>query len=146
MVSLNIYKNRANKFSRKTGFKIENEIEDQNQSIPKLIKILTPVFCTFGPNVVILAWTSDELSCRQAQNGVNFDLKLNLTLKVTVNHPQNNTDLNQGLYHLWSKFGDPSLNGWGVITQTSWGWCTHTDTHTNRHRQLQYWKAKTGLR
>ena len=24
--------------------------------------------------------------------------------------PQNNRDLNQGLLHLWSKFGDPSLN------------------------------------
>ena len=29
---LNIYKNGANKFGRKTGFKIENEIEDQDQS------------------------------------------------------------------------------------------------------------------
>ena len=28
MVSLNIYKNSTNKFGRKTGFKIENEIED----------------------------------------------------------------------------------------------------------------------
>ena len=47
MVSLNIYKNSANKFGRKTGFKIKNEIEDQDQSIPKLIGILTQVFCTF---------------------------------------------------------------------------------------------------
>ena len=44
MVSLNIYKNRANKFGRETGVKIENEIEDQDQSIPKLIGILTQVF------------------------------------------------------------------------------------------------------
>ena len=55
MVSLNIYKNSANTFGRKTGFKIENKIEDQDQSIPKLIGILTQVFCTFGPNLVILA-------------------------------------------------------------------------------------------
>ena len=55
MVSLNIYKNSANKFGRKTGFKTENEIEDQDQSIPKLIGILTQVFCTFGPNLVVLA-------------------------------------------------------------------------------------------
>ena len=55
MVPLNIYKNSANKFGRKTGFKIENEIEDQDQSIPKLIGILTQVFCTFDPNLVILA-------------------------------------------------------------------------------------------
>ena len=44
MVSLNIYNNSANKFGRKKGFKIENEIEDQDQSIPKLIGILTHYF------------------------------------------------------------------------------------------------------
>ena len=81
MVSLNIYKNSANKFGRKTGFKIENEIEDQNQSIQKLIAILTHVFCTFGPNLVILAWTGDELSCQQAQNGVTFDFEVKFDLE-----------------------------------------------------------------
>ena len=30
---------------------------------------------------------------------------------------RSNRDLNQGLLHLWSKFGDPSLNGWWVIMQ-----------------------------
>ena len=81
MVSLNICKNSANKFSRKTGFKIENEIEDQDQSIPKFIGILTQVFCTFGPNLVILAWTGDELSCQQAQNGVTFDFEVKFDLE-----------------------------------------------------------------
>ena len=74
--------------------------------------------------------------------------KLNLTLKVKVNHPPNNRDLNQGLLHLWSTFGDPSLNGWWVIARTSYrGWRTHTgtNTHTDRRRQRQYPKAKTGL-
>ena len=47
---------------------------------------LTKVFYTSGPNLVVLAWTSDQLSRGQAQNGVNFYLKLNLTLKVKVNH------------------------------------------------------------
>ena len=28
---------------------------------------------------------------------------------------QNNRDLNQCILHLWSKFGDPSLNGWWVM-------------------------------
>ena len=50
------------------GFKIENEIEDQDQSIPKLIGILTKVFHTYGPNLVILAWTGDELSRGQASD------------------------------------------------------------------------------
>ena len=81
MVSLNIYKNSANKFGRKTGFKIENEIEDQDQSIPKLTRILTQVFCTFGLNLMILAWTGDELSCRQAQNGVTFDFEVKFDLE-----------------------------------------------------------------
>ena len=87
MVSLNIYKNSANKFGRKTGFKIENEIEDQDQSIPKLIGILTQVFCTFGPNLVILAWTGDELSCRQAQNGVTFDFEVKFDLEGQCQSP-----------------------------------------------------------
>ena len=81
MVSLNIYKNSANKFIRKTGFKIENEIEDQDQSIPKLIGILTQVFCTFCPNLVILAWTGDELWCREVQNGVTFDFEVKFDLE-----------------------------------------------------------------
>ena len=43
--------------------------------------------------------------------------------------PQNNRDLNQGLLHLWSKSGDPSLNGWWVIARTS-SWLMHGRTHT----------------
>ena len=75
MVSLNIHKNSANKFGRKTGFKIENEMEDQDQSIPMSTGILTQVFCTFGLHLVTLAWTGDELSCREAQNGTTFDFE-----------------------------------------------------------------------
>ena len=40
--------------------------------------------------------------------------------------------LNQGLLHLWSKFGDPSLNGWWIIARTS-SWLTDTHTHTYTH-------------
>ena len=63
------------------GFKIENEIEDQGQLIPKLIGILTQVFFAFRPSLVILAWTGDELSCRQAQNGVTFDFEIKYDLE-----------------------------------------------------------------
>ena len=48
--------------------------------------------------------------------------------------PQNNRALNQGLLHLWSKFGDPSLNGWWVIARTN-SWLTDTRTHTRAHAQ-----------
>ena len=55
---------------------------------------------------------------------------------------QNKRDLNQGLLHLWSTFGNPSLNGSQVITQRSI-WLT--DRHTHRCRQWQYPKANTRL-
>ena len=35
----------------------------------KTTGILTKVFSTSGPNLVALAWTGDELSRGQAQNG-----------------------------------------------------------------------------
>ena len=50
----------------------------------------------------------------------------------------NKRDLNQGVLHLWSKFGYPSLNGWWVIIPTSkWLIHTHTHTHTGRDTQTQ---------
>ena len=59
-VSLNIYKSSANKFGRKRGFKIENEFEDQDQSIPKFTGILTELRCIFGQNLEILTSTGGE--------------------------------------------------------------------------------------
>ena len=146
MVSLNIYKNSANKFGIRTGFKIENEIEDQDQSIPKLTRILTQVFGTFGPNLVILAWTGDELSCRQAQNGVNFDFEVKFDLE---GHSQSPPKTIQILTKVFYTYG-PNLVilGWmgdELSRGQAGGWRTHTDTHTDRRRQRQYLKAKTGL-
>ena len=80
-VSLNIYKNSANKFGRKTGFKIENEFEDQDQSIPKFTGILTELRCIFGQNLEILTSTGGEWSCGQAQNSVNFDFQVKFDLE-----------------------------------------------------------------
>ena len=42
--------------------------------------------------------------------------------------PQNNMALNQGLLHLWSTFGDPSLKSWWVNARTK-SWLTDTQTH-----------------
>ena len=80
-VSLNIYKNSANKFGRKTGFKIENEFENQDQSIPKFTGILTELRCIFGQNLEILTSTGDKWSCGQAQNSVNFDFQVKFDLE-----------------------------------------------------------------
>ena len=80
-VTLNVYKKDANKFGRKIGFKIKNESEDQNQSSPKLIGILTALRCIFGPHLVILAWMADEKWCAQAQNEEKFDFQVEFDLE-----------------------------------------------------------------
>ena len=80
-VSLNIYKNSAKKFGRKTGFKIENEFEDHDQSIPKLTGILTELRCIFGQNLEILTSTGGKWSCGQTQNSVNFDFQVKFDLQ-----------------------------------------------------------------
>ena len=43
--------------------------------------ILTKVFCSSGPNLVVLAWTGGELSRGQAPNGVNFDFEAKFDLE-----------------------------------------------------------------
>ena len=54
---------------------------------PKTIEVLTKVFSTFGPNSVVLAWTGDELSHGQAQNGVNYDFQVKFDLEGQVLSP-----------------------------------------------------------
>ena len=56
-----------------TFLKVKYDLEGQGQLPPKTIGILTKLFYTSGPNLVILAWMSYELWCRQAQNGLNSD-------------------------------------------------------------------------
>ena len=64
-------------FQRRKGdantqdFEIKLSLTYQARSTPKIIGILTEVFCNSGSNLVVLAWTGDELSCSEAQNGVN---------------------------------------------------------------------------
>ena len=86
---------RAEKLKRGNfWFEVKFDLEGQGQSPHKTIGILTKVFYTYGPNLVILAWTGDELSRGQAS--------------------------------------DYRTHG-------------RTDGHTDRRRQRQYPKAKTGL-
>ena len=87
----------------------------------------------------------DELLCGKAQNGVDFDFEVKFDLEdPRLITPYNYTGLNQGILHFWSKYGDSSLNGWQVILRTS-SCLPHMDTHTDRRRQPQYPKAKTGF-
>ena len=128
-----------------SGFEIKNWIEDRFQSGPKLVGIWTVLRRIFVSNLEIVTAIGGELWHGQAQNGVNSDFEVKFDLEGQGQspphpppppppppHPQNNRDLKQGLLHLWSKFGDPSLNGWWVISRTS-SWLTHgrTDTQTD---------------
>ena len=49
---------------------------------PQTTGILTKLFLTSGPNLVVLAWTGEELLRGQAQNGVNFDFEVKFDLEV----------------------------------------------------------------
>ena len=52
----------------KFDFHVKFDLEVQGRSPPKIIGILTKVFYTYVLNLVILAWTADELSCGQASD------------------------------------------------------------------------------
>ena len=128
--------------ANKQDFENKLNLTCHAQSTPKTTGILTKVFSTSDPNLLALAWTGDELSCGQAQNGVNFDFEVKFDLESQGQPPPKyNRDLDQGLLHLWSKFGDPSLDGWWVIARTN----LVTDGRTERRRERQYPKANTGL-
>ena len=125
-----------------SGFEIKNWIEDQFQSSPKLVGIWTVLRCIFVPNLEIVTSIDGELWWHgQAQNGVNVDFEV----KFDLEGQGQTIGILTKVFYIWSKFGDPSLNGWWVIVRTS-SWLMHgrTHTHTDRRRQRQYLKAKTG--
>ena len=113
-----------------SGFEIKNWIEAQFQSSQKLVVIWTVLRCIFVRNFNwwrVMAWTSSKWG--------KFWLWSSIwPWRPRSIVPQNNRNLNQGLLHLWSKFGDPSLNGWWIIARTS-SWLTDTWTHTHIHTQ-----------
>ena len=49
------------------AFQVEFDLEGQGQSPPKTIGTLTKLFCTFCPNLVVLAWTRGDLWRGQAR-------------------------------------------------------------------------------
>ena len=49
-------------------FEVKFDLEGQGQPPSKTIAFLTKMFCFSGPNLVILAWTGDELSRGQTSD------------------------------------------------------------------------------
>ena len=83
-------------------FEIKNKTEDRGQSIPKSVvtyradKLTNSKWGKFWLWSEIWPWRSRSIT------------------------PQNDRVLNEGgLLHLWSKFGDSSLNGWWSIARTN---------------------------
>ena len=56
--------------------------------------------------------------------------------------PQNNKDFNQGILHLWSKLGGPSLNGWWVIAPTNLVTDGRTDAANDNTRRPKWASGK----
>ena len=67
--------------ANKQDFEIQLNLPYQAQSTPTITRIVTKVFCTSGPNLLILAWTGDELSRGQGQNWVNVDFEVKFDLE-----------------------------------------------------------------
>ena len=117
----------------KHRFEIKNETEDQGQSIPKSIGVLTVLRCILVQIwkyllQFVVTYCADKLIC--SKWGKFWLLRSIWTWRSKSIAQQNNMYLNQGLLHLWSKFVDPSLNGWFIIVRTS-SWLTDTRTHTH---------------
>ena len=95
---------------------------------------------------MVLAWTDDELSRGQAQNGVNFDFDVKFDLEGQGQSSPKTIGILTKVFYIYG----PNLV---ILAETCHelsrgqgkGWRTHTDTHTDRRRQRQYPKAKTGL-
>ena len=62
-------------------FEIENWIEDQFHSSPKLVGIWTVLKCIFVLNLEIVTSIGGELWHGQSQNGVNFDFAVQFDLR-----------------------------------------------------------------
>ena len=87
----------------------------RNSQACEAVKILMAVWWSCGGNVFLLWW-----------NQKFWLLNSNLTLKIKANRlPKLYRDLNQGMLHLWSKLGDPSLNWWWDMVRRSWKWAKY---------------------
>ena len=70
-------------------FGVQFDLEGQCQLSHKTIKILTKLFCTSGPNLVILGWTGDELSRGQARDYRTHRRTDRQTQATTITEGQN---------------------------------------------------------
>ena len=70
-------------------FEVKFDLEVHSQLPPKTIEILTKVFCSSGPNMVILAWTGDKLLRGQASDYRTHRSTHRQTQATTIPEDQN---------------------------------------------------------
>ena len=85
-------------------FEVKFDLEVQGQLPPKTIGILTKVFCSSGPNLVILAWTCDKLSRGQASDYRTHRRTHRQTQATTIPEGQN-----------WPRVTTPNMTLVGLI-------------------------------
>ena len=131
-----------------SGFEIKNWIEDQFQSSPKLLGIWTVLRCIFVQNLEIVTSIGDESWHGQAQNGVNFDFAVKFDLEGQGQSPPKTIGILTKVLYTYGPnlvilawMGDELSRGQASAYRTH----GRTDTQTDRRRQRQYPKAKTGL-
>ena len=84
----------------KLRFEIKNETEDQGQSSPKSVGILTLLRCFFGPNLEIQTWIGGDLSRGQAQNGAKFDFQVQFDLEGQGQSPHKTTGILTKVFYI----------------------------------------------
>ena len=131
---------RCKSDANKQDFENKLNLTSQAQSTPKTIQILTKVFCTSGPNLVVLAWTGDKLSHGQAQNGVNFDFEVKFDLEGHGQSPPKTIGILTKVFYTFGPnlailaWTGPELSlGQASDWRTDW----HTHTHGHTHTQTQ---------
>ena len=126
-------------------FEVKFDLEGQGQSPSKTIGILTKVFYTSDPNLVALAWTGDELSRRQAQNGVNFYFEVKFDLEGQGQSPSKTIGILTKVFYTYG----PNLvilawTGDELSRGQTW-WRTDGQTQATTIPEGQYWpRVKNG--
>ena len=117
--------------ANKQDFENKFNLTCHAQSPPKTSGILTKVFSTSGPNLVALAWTGDELSRGQTQNGVNFDFEVKFDLEGQGQSPPKTIGILTKVFYIYG----PNLviladTGHELSCGQACDW--RTDGHTHR--------------
>ena len=91
--------------------------------------------CFFGPNLVILVWTADELCGGQAQNEVKFDFQIKFDLEgQSRSSPKTIGTTSTNVFCTFvPNLVIPAWTSGELSCGQARDWYTHTDTRTHRH-------------